>query len=221
MGTENGKLQVVPLQAEAKVPVDLKPSTKLQLYDVRPMELREGDQVLFRQNDKTRDRDLRNGDDAVIAIQDGKVFATLRDGRQVPLLGSEVMDYGYCRTVHASQGATVDRAIVIAESSRAGANLGYVALSREKHHLEILTDDKEKLAESWGKYVQQESARDAAMRGTRQTARDQAREVIAYQMAHARAEERTQRETPKREKARDTHTAHKQRSPAYDQGVGW
>lgn len=221
VGTENGKLQVVPLHAEEKVPVDLKPSTKLQLYDVRPMELREGDQVLFRQNDKTRDLDLRNGDDAVIAIQDGKVFATLRDGRQVPLLGSEVMDYGYCRTVHASQGATVDRAIVIAESSRAGANLGYVALSREKHHLEILTDDKEKLAESWGKYVQQESAREAAMRGTLQTARDQAREVIAYQTAHARAEERTQRETPKRDKARDTLTAHKQRSPAYDQGIGW
>ncbi|MEL5849964.1 MAG: AAA family ATPase, partial [Candidatus Igneacidithiobacillus chanchocoensis] len=221
VGTENGKLQVVPLHAEAKVPVDLKPSTKLQLYDVRTMELREGDQVLFRQNDKSRDIDLRNGDDAVIAIKDGNAFATLRDGRQVPLRTSEVMDYGYCRTVHASQGATVDRAIVIAESSRAGANLGYVALSREKHHLEILTDDKEKLAESWGKYVQQESAREAAMRGTRQTARDQAREVISCQLAHARAEERTQRETRKREKARDTLTSKKQRSPAYDQGIGW
>ncbi len=221
VGIENGKLQVVPLHADAKVPVDLKPSTKLQLYDVRPMDLREGDQVLFRQNDKSRDIDLRNGDDAVIAIQDGKAFATLRDGRRVPLQASEVMDYGYCRTVHASQGATVDRAIVIAESSRAGANLGYVALSREKHRLEILTDDKDKLTESWGKYVQQESARDAAMRGTLQTARDQAQEVISYQLAHARAEERTQRETRKREKARDILTAKKQRSPAYDQGISW
>ena len=221
VGTENGKLQVVPLQAERSAPVNLKPSTKLQLYDARQMDLREGDQVLFRQNDKSRDIDLRNGDDAVIAIRDGKAFATLRDGRRVPLQASEVMDYGYCRTVHASQGATVDRAIVIAESSRAGANLGYVALSREKHHLEILTDDKEKLAESWGKYVQQESARDAAMRGTLQTARDQAREVISYQPAHTRAEEKAQRENPKREKARGTLTANKQRSPAYDQGIGW
>ena len=221
VGTENGKLQVVPLHAEAKAPVNLRPSTKLQLFDVRPMELREGDQVLFRQNDNSRKIDLRNGDDAFIAIKDGKAFATLRDGRRVPLQDSEVMDYGYCRTVHASQGATVDRAIVIAESSRAGANLGYVALSREKHHLEILTDDKEKLAESWGKYVQQESARDASMRGTLQTARDQAREVISCQLAHARAEERIQRETPKREKARDTLTANKQRSPAYDQGISW
>ena len=221
VGTENGKLQVVPLHAEAKAPVNLRPSTKLQLFDVRPMVLREGDQILFRQNDKGREIDLRNGDDAVIAIKDGKAFATLRDGKQVPLRTSEVMDYGYCRTVHASQGATVDRAIVIAESSRAGANLGYVALSREKHYLEVLTDDKERLVESWGKYVQQESAREAAMRGTRQTARDQAREVISCQLAHARAEERTQRETRKREKARDTLTSKKQRSPAYDQGISW
>ncbi|MCR1347130.1 relaxase domain-containing protein [Acidithiobacillus ferrooxidans] len=221
VGTENGKLQVVPLQAEAKVPVNLKPSTKLQLYDARPMELREGDQVLFRQNDKSRDLDLRNGDDAVIAIQNGKAFATLRDGKSIELKTSEVMDYGYCRTVHASQGATVDRAIVIAESSRAGANLGYVALSREKHYLEVLTDDKERLVESWGKYVQQESAREAAMRGTLQTARDQAREVIAHQMAHARAKEKARYKTQKREQARNAPTASKQRSPAYDPGIGW
>ncbi|MBU2764034.1 MobF family relaxase [Acidithiobacillus caldus] len=221
VGTENGKLQVVPLHAEAKVPVDLKPSIKLQLYDVRTMELREGDQVLFRQNDKSRDIDLRNGDDAVIAIKDGNAFATLRDGRQVPLRTSEVMDYGYCRTVHASQGATVDRAIVIAESSRAGANLGYVALSREKHHLEILTDDKERLVESWGKYVQQESAREAAMRGTLQSARDQAREDLSSQLTHARAKEKARYKTQKREQARNAPTASKQRSPAYDQGIGW
>ena len=221
VGTEKGKLQVVPLHAEAKAPVHLRPSTKLQLFDVRPMELREGDQILFRQNDKGREIDLRNGDDAVIAIKDGKAFATLRDGRQVPLRTSEVMDYGYCRTVHASQGATVDRAIVIAESSRAGANLGYVALSREKHYLEILTADKERLVESWGKYVQQESAREAAMRGTLQGARDQAREFLSSQLAHARAEEKARHKTQKREKARNAPTASKQRSPAYDQGIGW
>jgi len=221
VGTENGKLQVVPLHAEAKAPVHLRPSTKLQLFDVRPMELREGDQILFRQNDKGRDIDLRNGDDAVIAIKEGKAFATLRDGRQVPLRTSEVMDYGYCRTVHASQGATVDRAIVIAESSRAGANLGYVALSREKHYLEVLTDDKERLVESWGKYVQQESAREAAMRGTLQSARDQAREVLVSQLAHARAQEKARYKTQKREQARNATTASKQRSPAYDQGIVW
>ena len=221
VGTENGKLQVVPLHTEAKVPVNLRPSPKLQLYDARLMELREGDQVLFRQNDKSRDIDLRNGDDAVIAIQDGKAFATLCDGRRVPLQASEVMDYGYCRTVHASQGATVDRAIVIAESSRAGANLGYVALSREKHYLEVLTDDKERLVESWGKYVQQESAREAAMRGTLQITRDQAREVLSSQLAHARAEEKTRHKTQKKEQARNAPTASKQRSPAYDQGIGW
>jgi ATP-dependent exoDNAse (exonuclease V) alpha subunit len=123
----------------------------------------------------------------------------LGDGRSVELKTSEVMDYGYCRTVHASQGATVDRAIVIAETSRAGANLGYVALSREKHHLEIVTDDKAKLAESWGKYVQQESAREAAMRGTVQANKQQNREAVSLRIAQA--EQKRQREKLNKERA--------------------
>ncbi|WP_436396334.1 MobF family relaxase [Acidithiobacillus ferriphilus] len=81
VGTEKGKLQVVPLRDEGKAPVNLTPSIKLQLYNVRQLELRQGDKVLFRKNDKTRDIDLRNGDDAVIAIKDGKAFANMTDGR--------------------------------------------------------------------------------------------------------------------------------------------
>jgi len=187
----------------------------LQLYNVRQMELRQGDKVLFRRNDKTRDIDLRNGDDAIIAIRDGKAFANMGDGRSVELRTSEVMDYGYCRTVHASQGATVDRAIVIAEKTKAGANLGYVALSREKHHLEIITDDKEKLAESWGKYVQQESARDAAMRGTIQAARQENSEVLSLQ--HARAEEKRRCGLLKKE--RTCSRPLQKRSQERDQGI--
>jgi len=199
VGTAQGKLQVVPLHDEGKPPVNLIPSTKLHLYNARSMELRPGDKVLFRQNDKSRDIALRNGDDAVIAIKNGTAFAQLGDGRSVELKASEVMDYGYCRTVHASQGATVDRAIVVAETSRAGANLGYVALSREKHHLEIITGDKAKLVESWRKYVQQESARDAALRGTVQSAQQQNRKVVSSQLALA--EQKRQREQQAKERA--------------------
>jgi conjugative relaxase-like TrwC/TraI family protein len=216
VGTAQGKLQVVPLHEEGKLPVNLTPSTKLHLYNAHPMELRQGDKVLFRQNDKSRDIDLRNGDDAVIVLRAGKAFAQLGDGRAVELKTSEVMDYGYCRTVHASQGATVDRAIVIAETSRAGANLGYVALSREKYHLEIVTDDKTKLAESWGKYVQQESARDAAMRGTVQVNKQQNREVVSSQIV--RAAQKLQRE--KQEKAHTIPPIPPKRPQERGQGLG-
>jgi conjugative relaxase-like TrwC/TraI family protein len=223
VGTDKGKLQVVPLHGEEKEPVNLTPSSKLQLYNVWPLELRDGDQVMFRKNDKSRDIDLRNGDDAVIEIRDGKAFALLNNGTSVPLRASEVMDYGYCRTVHASQGATVDRAIVIAEGSKAGANLGYVALSREKHHLEIITDDKNKLAESWGKYIVQESAREAAIRGTAQAARQQALAAVASQIARARAKEKSRRETVEKEKERNIPIAGQRpkRSRAQDQGMSW
>jgi ATP-dependent exoDNAse (exonuclease V) alpha subunit len=216
VGTEKGKLQVVPLHDEGKPPVNLTPSTKLQLYNARSMELRSGDKVLFRQNDKSRDIDLRNGDDAVIEIRNGKAFAHMSDGRSVEIKTSEVMDYGYCRTVHASQGATVDRAIVIAEISKAGANLGYVALSREKHHLEIVTDDKTKLAESWGKYVRQESARDAAMRGTLQAAREQNHEALSFQLARAKEIRRCNMA----EKAQQAPIIEPKRSPDRAQGMG-
>jgi conjugative relaxase-like TrwC/TraI family protein len=76
---------------------------------------------------------------AALALPDGRVGLT--DPRHaVPLA------YGWARTVHRSQGQTVDHAIVV-DDEMTGASAGYVASSRQKSGLAIFTSDKASLAD--------------------------------------------------------------------------
>jgi hypothetical protein len=94
----------------------------------------------------------------VVAVDHRSRSLTLRTdgGRQVVLAGEAIdhdhLAHAYALTVHREQGATADRAHVLAEGG--GRQLTYVALSRARHHttihttadtpnqaLETLTDD--------------------------------------------------------------------------------
>lgn len=131
-----------------------------QAYQPRQMQVADGEQILFRQND--RERGIVNGSVGTVRILDGQAAVRLQNGMLVPLSGTEVADYAYARTIHSAQGATFEKAIVIGEASKvAGAEAAYVACSREKTGLEILTNDTAKLAEKWEKYAARETAHHA------------------------------------------------------------
>ena len=77
------------------------------------------------------------------------------------------MTEGYCRTIHSSQGATVERTIVVGEAGRvATAQTAYVAASRERSGLRIITDDREKLSAAWSRWAERQSARSVLARGS-------------------------------------------------------
>jgi len=100
---------------------------------------------------------VRNGTVLTVmgAGPDGGAALTLPDGRigltdprhAVPLA------YGWARTVHKSQGQTVDHAIVV-DDSMAGASIGYVASSRQRQSLTIITSDRESLAHRLSEWAQ-------------------------------------------------------------------
>ena len=75
----------------------------------------------------------------ITAIDDRSLDACTSDGRTVRITGdgldAEHLDYGYTCTVHRAQGATVDRAHVLAAGG--GRELAYVALSRARHRTRI------------------------------------------------------------------------------------
>ena len=72
------------------------------------------------------------------------------------------LDYGWCRTIHASQGQTVDHVVVAGEASRlATAETAYVAASRERWTLAVYTDDREKLGQGWTRWAERQSAMEA------------------------------------------------------------
>ncbi len=136
------------------------------VYQPRAMPLAAGDVVLFRENQGRGDEKIVNGQIATIerADRDG-LIARLDDRRAIHLDPQHglCLDYGWCRTVHAAQGATVERVIVAGEASRAAtAELAYVACSRERAHLEIITDNPERLRESWTRWAEHHHALDGA-----------------------------------------------------------
>ena len=132
----------------------------ISAYTSREMELRAGDQVYFRKNDKSRD--LINGTNGIIAIEKGNAFVKTDSGQHVQISSkkAEVLDYSYAITTHASQGGTKHTAIPVLSAGGRGmnANLAYVACTRETHKLEIITDNADKLGETICKFAERQSA---------------------------------------------------------------
>ena len=131
------------------------------VYQPRAMELSPGDKIVFRENQQGVDR-IHNGELATIdRIENGKPVARLDSGKELPLDPShgQTVDYGWCRTIHASQGATVDRVIIAGEASRvATAQTAYVAASRERDTLTIYTDNSVALEKNWTQFAEREHA---------------------------------------------------------------
>ncbi|MHB1320807.1 MAG: MobF family relaxase [Acidithiobacillus ferrivorans] len=149
------------------------PAKKLQVnpvkitisaYTAREMELRTGDQVYFRQNDKTRD--LINGTSGTVIVENGTATVKTDYGQSIPLtMGKgEVLDFSYAITTHASQGGTKHTAIPVLTGGGRGmnANLADVAFTRETHELEIITDDIDKLCKGICKFSEKQSAMEAS-----------------------------------------------------------
>jgi hypothetical protein len=98
----------------------------------------DGDRVIFLENN--RDLGVKNGMLGVVQqAEEGRLVARL-DSAKGPGQGREVsvsmadyasIDHGYATTIHKSQGATVDRAYVLA-SDRMDRHLSYVAMTRHR-----------------------------------------------------------------------------------------
>ena len=141
------------------------------VYAPRNMMLAAGDRIMFRENQGRGDEKIVNGQTATIARlehdPDGgtAIMARLDDGREIKLdpRKNHRIDYGWCRTIHAAQGATVDHVIVAGEASRvATAETAYVACSRERESLRIVTDDPQRLQKSWETWAAKRHALAAA-----------------------------------------------------------
>ncbi len=162
------------------------------VYALRNLTLAAGDQIIFKENQGRSDDRIVNGQTATIKrverAQDGgaSISARLDDGREVTLDPKQhpSIDYGWCRTVHASQGATVDHVIVAGEASRvATAETAYVACSRERESLRIVTDNPQRLQKAWETRAEKQHALTAA----RDTSRPELAELQALR-AEAAAE---------------------------------
>jgi Ti-type conjugative transfer relaxase TraA len=102
-----------------------------------------GDRVIFLENN--RDLGVKNGMLGVVSeVAEGRLSARLDDaegpgrGREVAVSLAEyvAIDHGYATTIHKSQGATVDRAYVLA-SEGMDRHLSYVAMTRHREEARL------------------------------------------------------------------------------------
>ena len=139
--------------------------TKFSAFAPETCALAIDDLVRITAND--RDRGLINGDTARITDIDtprGTVTLSFANGRSVRLDRNAplTLDYGYCSTVHSSQGQTCERVMLEADSHSltSGKNTFYVAISRAREKAMIYTDDREMLPLAMGREMVKESALD-------------------------------------------------------------
>ncbi|MCP3960791.1 MAG: AAA family ATPase [bacterium] len=112
-----------------------------------------GDRVLFLRNDHSG-RSVRTLEGQGEGVKNGALGTLLKaeprrlrirldSGRTVALdpRAYDRLDHGYAATVHKAQGATVDRAYVLADRGF-DRNLSYVALTRHRHQLALYVDQE-------------------------------------------------------------------------------
>ncbi|WP_312366948.1 Ti-type conjugative transfer relaxase TraA [Ensifer sp.] len=101
-----------------------------------------GDRIVLLQND--RDLGVKNGMLGTVEAVEPDALQIRLDGGgpdktravSIPVTSYQSFDHGYATTIHKSQGATVDRAFVMA-STTMDRHLTYVAMTRHRDHVQL------------------------------------------------------------------------------------
>ncbi len=128
------------------------------VHERQPMEVAAGDRLLLTGNRRSPEFQATNGELVTVRNVEGRKIH-LEDGRTIPDNYREFA-HGYAVTAHCSQGKTVDRVIVSADAMK--QELFYVAASRGREKIAIVTSDREQLRESLGISTARPSAMELA-----------------------------------------------------------
>ena len=138
----------------------------VSVYREAEREFAEGDRIQFRA--PFTEKRIANGQLATIAkIGDEELSVKLDSGREVSFEKDNFrhIDHGYAVTSHSSQGTTVDRVLINADTSESRVllndRMGYVAVSRAREDAIIYTNSIEELRGALDRRVDKEMAVEA------------------------------------------------------------
>jgi conjugative relaxase-like TrwC/TraI family protein len=138
----------------------------VSVYREAEREFAEGDRIQFRA--PFAERRVANGELGTIAkIGDEEMSVKLDGGREIVFKTDQFrhIDHGYAVTSHSSQGTTVDRVLINADTSESRAllndRMGYVAVSRAREDAIIYTNSIEELRGALDRRVDKEMAVEA------------------------------------------------------------
>src|SRR5207253_300300 len=138
----------------------------VSVYREAEREFAEGDRIQFRA--PFTEKRVANGELATVAkIGDEEMTVKLDSGREVSFENEQFrhIDHGYAVTSHSSQGTTVDRVLINADTSESRVllndRMGYVAISRAREDAIIYTNSIEELRSALDRRVDKEMALEA------------------------------------------------------------
>jgi conjugative relaxase-like TrwC/TraI family protein len=147
------------------------------VHERHQIEVAPGDRLLLTGNRREAEFRATNGELAKVRCVDGGRIQ-LEDGRTLPANYHE-FDHGYAITAHRSQGKTVDAVVLSGDGMK--QEQFYVAASRGREGITVITSDVDRLRESVGI----SSARPSAMELARELVQMNSKErIIQQQPAH-------------------------------------
>jgi conjugative relaxase-like TrwC/TraI family protein len=137
-----------------EVSISPKQTWAFSVYERQPIEIAAGDRLLLTANRRGPEFRAINGELVNVSSLDGGAIH-LEDGRTLPANYHE-FTHGYAVTAHRSQGKTVDTVIISTDAMK--QELFYVAASRGRREIAVVTSDREQLRESVGVSAMRQSA---------------------------------------------------------------
>ena len=165
----------------------------VEVFQKEQRSLKDGDVIRWAKNNYDQER--RNGDVSWVSVnsETGNMSVRDRAGKETDFNPKveRHWDHGYASTVHSAQGRTADRTIYLADSQQLTTSKEgwYVAVSRARDELRVITDDVSALREAVGESRAQHSAVEAIDRhriAEENGERNETQEVIAGRTSSAR-----------------------------------
>ncbi|MEN3326549.1 MAG: hypothetical protein V7638_1356 [Acidobacteriota bacterium] len=149
----------------------------VSVYNEAERSFAEGDRIQFRA--PFAEKRIVNGELGTInQIEPEHIRATLDSGREVTFDPQQFrhIDHGYAVTSHSSQGLTVDRVLINADTQESlrllNDRMAYVAVSRAREEALIYTDSTQNLRESLNRATNKEMALEATNNKSRDLQQD-------------------------------------------------
>ena len=135
-----------------------KQAKSFEVYESRAIEVSVGDRLLLAANPRDSHFRATNGELVTVAgVDNGQV--RLDDGRTLPS-NYRQFSHGYAVTAHRSQGKSVDSVIISGDGMR--KELFYVAASRGRQSVRVITSDREALRDTVARSTARKSASELA-----------------------------------------------------------
>src|SRR5271165_1082537 len=158
IGVENGKVVTRDARGEERE-FTAKYAKCFEVYERRPIEIAPNDNLLLMANRRESGFRATNGELVTVSRIDEQGRIHLQDGRALPE-NYKQFTHGYAVTAHRSQGKSVDAVVISADGMR--KELFYVAASRGRESITVVTSDKDLLRESVARSVTRQSASELA-----------------------------------------------------------